>query len=92
MHCWIITYDIADSRRLRRVAKLMEQRGIRVQKSVFECWLDDEQRHALFAQLESVLDKARDSVRWYTICADCRQTAASHGQTEIRENRSYYIV
>ena len=37
----LVTYDIADPRRLRRVAKVSEGFGRRVQKSVFECELDE---------------------------------------------------
>lgn len=32
---YVVAYDIADPRRLRRVARYMERRGVRVQKSVF---------------------------------------------------------
>lgn len=33
---WIVLYDIFDIVRLRRVAKIMESYGVRVQRSVFE--------------------------------------------------------
>ena len=49
----IVTYDVATEtragqKRLRRVAKVCESMGQRVQKSVFECQLDEMQ----FEQLE----------------------------------------
>jgi len=89
--CWLISYDIADGRRLRRVARIMERWGLRVQKSVFECWLEDQQRAKLEGELAQVLDPKRDSVRYYPLCRDCRQHAAKAG-TVIQEKRSYYIV
>ena len=37
----LIAYDIASDKRLRRVARICEDYGIRVEKSVFECDLSD---------------------------------------------------
>ncbi|HQM85027.1 MAG TPA: CRISPR-associated endonuclease Cas2, partial [bacterium] len=37
----LILYDIRDPKRLLRVAKIMENYGYRVQKSVFEVICDD---------------------------------------------------
>lgn len=42
-HTWVIAYDIADDRRLARVASEMENFGRRVQYSVFECHLSEAQ-------------------------------------------------
>jgi CRISPR-associated protein Cas2 len=66
----LITYDVntgtaAGRKRLRRVAKLLENRGQRVQNSVFECLLDPAQLSELRASLEGVIDKNTDSLRYY---------------------------
>ena len=37
----IVAYDIADPRRLNRVAKVIKDYGTRVQKSIFEVNVDD---------------------------------------------------
>ena len=39
----LIAYDIGHPRRLRRVAKICANYGVRMEKSVFECDLTDEQ-------------------------------------------------
>ncbi|MCF0182570.1 MAG: CRISPR-associated endonuclease Cas2 [Muribaculaceae bacterium] len=66
----IITYDVetqtaAGRKRLRLVAKECKNYGVRVQNSVFECVLDN----ALFLKLKNILnniiDKERDSIRFY---------------------------
>jgi len=36
----IVAYDIADERRLARVAKIVKDYGVRVQKSIFEVSVD----------------------------------------------------
>ncbi len=37
---YLVSYDICDPKRLRRVAKILEGFGTRLQYSVFECPLD----------------------------------------------------
>src|SRR2546427_10846029 len=39
----VVAYDITDHKRLARVAKVCEDYGVRVQYSVFECRLDDDE-------------------------------------------------
>ncbi len=89
---WVLSYDIADARRLRRVARIMERFGTRVQKSVFECWLAPSDKRALEEALASVLQSPPDGVRWYPLCADCRELTRNETHTEILENRTFYIV
>ncbi|MBP7127706.1 CRISPR-associated endonuclease Cas2 [Myxococcota bacterium] len=75
----LVTYDIADPRRLRRVAKVSEGFGRRVQKSVFECELDERGLNRLKQALEGELDRSLDSVRFYRLCGRCRETVEVMG-------------
>ncbi|MBC8546514.1 CRISPR-associated endonuclease Cas2 [Clostridiaceae bacterium NSJ-31] len=66
----LVTYDVntedsAGKKRLRQVAKACISRGQRVQNSVFECVLDASQCAELEHKLESIIDPARDSLRFY---------------------------
>lgn len=66
----LITYDVntedaAGKRRLRQIAKKCVDYGQRVQNSVFECLLDAGQCRSLQAKLLSIMDKDRDSLRFY---------------------------
>ncbi len=66
----LVTYDVstttpAGRKRLQKVAKRCVAHGQRVQNSVFECVLDEAQAVALRAQLESLIDKETDSLRFY---------------------------
>ncbi len=63
----VATTSIAGRARLRRVAKLCEAHGQRVQKSVFECVLNDGQLEILLDRLERVIDPADDSLRIYRL-------------------------
>jgi CRISPR-associated protein Cas2 len=59
--------DRAGRRRLRRMARLCEDYGQRVQLSVFECSVDDMQLDALMARARAVIDANRDSLRVYRL-------------------------
>ena len=68
----LITYDVATAdkageRRLRQVAKTCENFGQRVQKSVFECTVNNEQFVHLKQQLTGLIDIETDSLRFYLL-------------------------
>lgn len=68
----IVTYDVstesaAGRRRLRRVAKICESKGQRVQKSVFECTVDLMQFEELERRLLAEIDEKEDSLRIYRL-------------------------
>ena len=61
----VSTRDDAGKRRLRRIARLCEDRGQRVQNSVFECLLDAAQWVSFRASLLREVDLMQDSLRFY---------------------------
>jgi CRISPR-associated protein Cas2 len=67
----VIAYDIADAKRLYRVAKIMEDYGIRVQYSVFEVYADKQTLRTLISRALAEMDTEKDSVRLYPLCKDC---------------------
>lgn len=66
----LITYDVntetaAGKSRLRKVARQCVNYGRRVQNSVFECNLDAAKCRQVKAILEGLIDKDKDSLRFY---------------------------
>jgi CRISPR-associated protein Cas2 len=66
----VVSYDVstedqAGRRRLRRVAKICEGHGQRVQNSVFECLVDASQWVKLRARLVAEIKADEDSLRFY---------------------------
>lgn len=66
----LITYDVdttdaAGRKRLRKIAKQCVNYGQRVQHSVFECNLDAAQCRQLQHTLVTLMDKDKDSLRFY---------------------------
>jgi CRISPR-associated protein Cas2 len=80
----LISYDVstednAGRKRLRRIAKLCQDHGQRVQFSVFECELAPAQWTALRHALLTEMDDARDSLRFYFLGARGREKIEHHG-------------
>jgi len=68
----IVCYDVNTEtregrRRLRRVAKVCESTGQRVQKSVFECQIDLARMEALERRLRAEIDEQTDCLRIYRL-------------------------
>jgi CRISPR-associated protein Cas2 len=66
----LVTYDVSTEdkvgqARLRRVAKVCENYGQRVQNSVFECLVDPAQWTELRKRLVELADEKTDSLRFY---------------------------
>lgn len=68
----LLTYDVsteskAGAVRLRKVAKVCEDYGIRVQNSVFELIIDSAQLVLVKKRLEKIIDENTDSIRFYLL-------------------------
>lgn len=68
----LITYDVKTEnslgqKRLRKVAKLCEKYGQRVQNSVFECVLDMSQYVYVKNELLKLIDSSEDNLRFYRL-------------------------
>lgn len=68
----LITYDVstetpAGRKRLRRVAQACKDFGQRVQKSVFECAVNEMQYEMLLQRLLMIIKEEEDSLRIYRL-------------------------
>lgn len=77
----VSTQDAAGRRRLRQIARQCVNYGQRVQNSVFECLLDAAQLRMLQAKLYGIMDKEKDSLRFYNL-GDRYQTRIEHFGTK----------
>lgn len=80
----LVTYDVktetvAGRRRLRRIARVCQDFGQRVQFSVFECEVDPAQWTSLRAKLLSEFIEAEDSLRFYMLGANWKRRVEHHG-------------
>ena len=82
----LVTYDVSTEsaegkRRLRKVARLCEASGQRVQNSVFECTVDNAQMVMLRAKLIDAIDPQVDSLRLYRLGNNYQQKVEVYGVT-----------
>ena len=82
---FLTVYDIADPKRLGRVATAMKRYGVRVQKSVFECSLSESGVQAMRRSVEQEMELTEDSVRIYPLLADSRRKQTILGVGSVSE-------
>jgi len=87
----VVCYDIPDDRRRARAGKVLEGFGGRVQKSVFECNLKDEQVKKLKDKLSRVI-RDDDSLRYYHLCAQCIARVETVNGPPVEKVQPYFAV
>lgn len=89
---WVILYDIRDPKRLRKVAKIMESYGIRVQKSVFEVFADVDLVKRLRYRIQKII-LVDDYVLYINVCEEDWQKQMKYGSNAIGyEEKDFYIL
>ena len=84
--CYDVNTETRDGRRrLRRVAKVCEGTGQRVQKSVFECRIDLMQMEALEARLVAAVNLEQDCLRLYRLPDAQGCEVREHGKFKATE-------
>lgn len=94
---YLVTYDVntttpAGQRRLRRVAKICEGYGLRVQKSVFEVTCTAAQLPMLRQQLTEVINHTTDNIRLYRLPAGSLQNVEQIGIVELAPHYGDYLL
>lgn len=88
----LMSYDIEDDKKRTKLARRLRDFGPRVQKSVFEADINEQEIVRLTDILvKTKLDKG-DSIRLYRICAECVKNIQIWGLGEVTRDRDYYIV
>lgn len=82
----VVAYDVdtgdpAGAKRLRKVAKICERYGVRVQNSVFEVLVDASQLVILKKELSQIIDVECDSVRFYRLGNSYQNKIETMGRT-----------
>ncbi len=88
----IVAYDIADPRRLYKIAKIMEDYGYRVQKSIFEVDIDEIQFRQMKARVEEVLEPKEDGVKYFSLCRRCAGTLIALGVSKVIPEEVDFLI
>lgn len=82
---YLIAYDIPSQQRRTRLANRLEDFGVRVQRSVFECELTLDLLDELRRCISSLIDVGEDNVRIYPLCRECADHIDSPGTGHFLE-------
>ena len=93
----VVAYDVsteseAGKKRLRRVAKVCENVGQRVQNSVFECLVDAAQWTKVRAHLVREAELAEDSLRFYFLGDNWRHRVEHVGAKKTYDPQGPLVI
>lgn len=86
----LVTYDVstlsgAGRKRLRRVAKVCQNYGQRVQQSVFECKVDAAGLEILESELLAEINEVEDSLRLYRLTEPLEKNVKEFGKVKAMD-------
>jgi len=88
----VIAYDIVDDRRREAVSTLLEDHGLRVNYSVFECELAGEEFARLHTHLSRLIDTREDRIVLYRLCEGCRPRRSALDRAATDEGRQGIVI
>jgi CRISPR-associated protein Cas2 len=88
----LVAYDICEPKRLARVARVCEDYGVRVQYSVFECRLEEDEFTDFWLQLLEEIDEQEDRLVAYRIDARSAKEILTAGTMVCSEKAVCYLV
>ena len=88
---YLIAYDITSDKRRAKVHKALRGFGQWTQYSVFECFLNEKQYLQLRQRLDKILEASQDSVRFYPLCASCRNKVETVGSPPPKEEIFFLV-
>lgn len=92
----VVSYDVGEEdfgkKRLRKVAKICENYGQRVQYSVFECLVTPDQWVTLKNQLVECINEKYDSLRFYFLGANWKNRVEHIGAKKVYDPEGPLIV
>ena len=80
----LIAYDIGHPRRLNRIAKILKDYGLRVQKSIFEVDITIAQFQQLRQRVEAEMEATEDGIKYYPLCGKCGGVWLHIGQGHVQ--------
>jgi CRISPR-associated protein Cas2 len=87
-----ICFDIRNPQRLRKVSDELENFGTRVQRSLFECHLDEDDLDELKGRIAGLIDENEDHVRYYPLCTKDVPDIIIDGTGKKTMDSDYYML
>lgn len=81
----VVAYDITDDRCRNKVAKILQQYGVRINFSVFECMFTENQYQKVKQMIASKIDIRDDTIVYYQLCVNCFTKIAYQPERKSRK-------
>jgi len=89
---YLVCYDISKPKRLVRTAKVLESFGLRIQKSFFQCDIDETRMDDMRRRVLSVINKREDYFYIYPLCDECSRKAVEEGTGSLIRLEDFEIL
>ena len=82
---YLIAYDIRHPVRLRKLAKIVQDYGLRMQKSVFEAEMTPSELQSMKKRMQGVIEPKEDGIKIFRLCQSCeaKRTGAGLGKPAL---------
>jgi CRISPR-associated protein Cas2 len=88
----MISYDVVENKKRFKLMKFLKDYGERVQKSVFECNLTPGIFKEVKSEVENIINKRKDRVRYYRMCKGCAEKVEISGWGEVTEEEEFVVI
>jgi len=89
---YMFCYDIAHPKRLGRVARILKNFGLRIQKSFFQCEMEKQRMEKLVKAILREINIKADSFYVYPLCTDCSSKAVTEGAGYLLKLERFEIL
>jgi len=89
---YMICYDISNPKRLRKTAKVLENFGIRIQYSFFQCEIKKNLLQKLTRRVLVEIDLNEDYFFIYPLCEDCSRKPLTDGTGSVIKIEAFEII
>lgn len=89
---YVVAFDISNGKKRKAVAKACAEWGFRVQRSVFEIFMDSSKVEDFSEQLLRIINPDHDTVRLYPLNIDNDQNIVIIGTGKPVRQLSYAII
>jgi len=89
---YIIAYDITKDKNRNKIATILSDYGQRVQYSIFECDISNEQLKHLIRRINKHIDAETDSLYIYFACSACTAKLQIMGKDKRFEYPACFVA
>ena len=88
----VVVYDIPDDKRRVKLSNFLEGYGVRIQWSVFECFISLDEMRQLHQKVKKLDLPTEDNVRFYWISTEAVSMVLTIGSEQPSPPPKYYVI